>query len=232
MKKLVLSLLVVTLISASCENAKEQKSNTVSDNNTIGSYTKQSLPQDFSYKVIKDESNERLEKNQLTIEINKKLNLQQLATLAEQIYDSKPRQRRFYIFYLVPGMRIGAGAWAISHFDPELKIEILGSTMDQDSERDSLVIATGGELVGKWHEEQYTAANYVIFKKNGRVFLKTVFGKGSINDDELISKKVRNGIRYDYKENPHGEYFVVNQDGQLEFYNREGKNFTTAIKIN
>ena len=88
------------------------------DNDRIGTYTKEPLPSDFSYRVLKDESKPSLEKNQLTVEINEKLTEGQIATLAEKLYKSKDEQRRFYIFYLLPGMKDGSGAWATSHFDP------------------------------------------------------------------------------------------------------------------
>jgi len=82
----------------------------------------QPLPTGFSYKVLADESNNAAQKNQLTIEISEKISTEQIATLANKLYSTKPKQRRFYIFYLLPNMKKGSGAWAISHFDPELKI--------------------------------------------------------------------------------------------------------------
>lgn len=107
------------------------------DSNKIGGYAKESLPSDFSYKILKDASNPALEKNQLTIEINEKISEGQVATLAEKLFKSKDKQRRFYIFYLLPGMKDGVSAWAISHFDPDLKIEIMGATPREETAQHS-----------------------------------------------------------------------------------------------
>lgn len=90
-----------------------------------------------------------------------------------------------------------------------------------------------GEIVGKWREEQYTSANYVIYKKDKKTFIKTIYKNGQTSEEELTEKKVKGGIRYDYKEGGYnGEYFVLNSNDALEFYNNENKNFTTAAKTN
>jgi hypothetical protein len=220
MKNLILIVLMTVLFLASC------------DSGTIGKYKKEPLSDNFSYNVIEDKSNVALEKNQLTLEINQKLTEGQIATLAEKLLNSKEKQRRFYIFYQLSGMKKGSGAWATSHFDPELEIEIIGSTSQQDDNSDKIADAViDGEVIGKWHEEQYTSSNYVIYKKDNKIFIKTIFKSGQVSDEELKEKKVGNGTRYDYKEGGfNGEYFIINSDGGLEFYNSENKNFTTASK--
>lgn len=220
MKNLILTVVTSVILLASC------------DSGTIVKYKKEPLPDDFTYNILEDRSNEALEKNELTVEINKKITVEQIATLADKFFSSKSKQRRFYIFYLLPGMKAGSGAWATSHFDPELEIEIIGSTSQQDDNSDKLADAViDGDVIGKWHEEQYTSSNYVIYKKDNKIFIKTIYKSGQVSDEELKEKKVGNGTRYDYKEGGfNGEYFIINSDGGLEFYNSENKNFTTASK--
>lgn len=222
MKNLILTVVTTTLLLTSC------------DSGMIGKYKEEPLPNDFSYSIIEDKTNEALEKNQLTIELNQKLTEGQIATLAEKLFDSKPKQRRFYIFYLLHGMKNGSGAWATSHFDPELDIQILGSTSQEDENADKVSSEKiDGNVIGKWREEQYTSSNYVIYKKGKQTFIKTIYKNGQTSEEELTEKKVKNGVRYDYKEGGYnGEYFVLNSNEELEFYNSENKNFTTATKTN
>ena len=222
MKNLILTTVTAVLLLVSC------------DSGTIGKYKKEPLPDNFSYNVIEDKSNVALEKNQLTLEINQKLTEGQIATLAEKLFNSKEKQRRFYIFYLLQVMKNGSVAWATSHFDPELDIQILGSTSQEDENADKVSNEQiDGEIVGKWREEQYTSANYVIYKKDKKTFIKTIYKNGQTSEEELTEKKVKGGIRYDYKEGGYnGEYFVLNSNDGLEFYNNENKNFTTAAKTN
>ncbi|MFW5886724.1 MAG: hypothetical protein ACOCUL_03100 [Bacteroidota bacterium] len=222
MKNLILTVFTVFLLLISC------------DSGTVGKYKKEPLPDSFSYNIIEDNSNIALEKNQLTLEINQKLTEGQIATLAEKLFNSKEKQRRFYIFYQLSGMKNVSGAWAISHFDPELDIQILGSTSEQDENANKISEQEiDGEIIGKWREEQYTSSNYIIYKKDNKTFLKTIFKNGQTSEEELSEQKVQNGLKYVYKEGGYnGEYFVLNSIGDLEFYNNENKNFTTALKTN
>ena len=220
MKRLLTLLTFLLILFTSC------------DDNKFGGYTKELLPANFSYKILKDQSNIALEKNQLTVELSEKLTEDQVATLAEKLFKSKDKQRRFYIFYLLPGMKDGSGAWATSHFDPDLKIDIIGATPKEEASANTAADKVDGEIVGKWHEEQYTSANYVIFKKDNRIFIRTIFKNGQTSDEELKSKKVSSGTRYDYKESgTNGEYFILSNSGGLEFYNKENKRFTIATKL-
>ena len=146
MKNLILTAFTAVLLLVSC------------DSGTIGKYKKEPLPDTFSYNVIEDITNVALEKNKLTLEINQKLTEGQIATHAEKLFNSKEKQRRFYIFYQLSGMKNGSGAWATSHFDPELDIQILGSTTQQDENANKVSKEQiDGGVIGKWREEQYTS---------------------------------------------------------------------------
>ena len=199
------------------------------NNDMIGKYKKQPLPSDFTFKIIEDKSNDSLEKNQLSIEINHKISVEQIATLADSLYSLKPKQRRFYIFYILP--ETNGCVWATSHFDPDIVIEILGSTSKQDTASDKISEDVTGDVIGKWHEDKYTSSNYVIYKKDNKVFIKTIFKDGQVSDAELKEKKEKSGKRYDYKNGGYnGEYFILNENSNLEFYNSENINFTTAFQ--
>jgi len=203
------------------------------DIGTIGKYKMEPLPNNFSYNIIEDKSNnEKIGKNQLTVEINKKITVEQIATLADKLFSSKPKQRRFYIFYQLPGWKTNSGAWATSHFDSDLEIQILGSTAQQDSNSKKIIDAfIDGDIIGKWREEQYSNSSYIIYKKDNKTFIKIFFKDLGAIDKELKGKKIKNGVRYDYIDgNILGEYLILNLDGGLEFYNNDNKRFT-ALKI-
>jgi hypothetical protein len=218
MKKLASLLFAFILLSSCGENTK------------IGKYTKEPLPENFSYEIIKDESDSVLEKNQLEVELNQKLTEGQIATLAEELFNSKDKQRRFYISYRLKGVENGGTYWAISHFDPELEIEIIGSTAKEDANKDKLSEKIDGKVVGKWNENKYTFSNLIIYKKDNRTFIKTIYKSGQTSDVELKESKTEKGIRYDYKEGGYnGEYFILNNQNELELYNSENKNFTTTM---
>ncbi len=222
-------------------------------NSKIGKYTKEALPKNFYYKIVKDESDVVLEKNQLTVEISEKLNEGQIATLAEELYNSKDSRRRFYIWYKLKDIDNGT-AWATSHFDPELEISINGSTIEEDINKDKLLeeidneISTNGsitdeekssykidsEIIGKWEENKFSFTNLIIYKKDNKIFIKTIFKNGVVLDDELIEIKTSKGIRYNYKdsESNNNEYFILNNEGMLDIFDPIDGKYTTAKSIN
>lgn len=217
MRKLFFAFLTLLLIT-SC--GKETK---------IGKYTKEPLPENFKYEITEDNSNEALEKNQLSVELSSKLTEGQIATIAEELFNTKDKQRRFYISYNLKGVENTGIFWAISNFDPELEIEIIGSTIKQDKAKDKLAEKVEGEVIGKWDENKYTFSNLIIYKKDKKTFIKTVYKNGQTSDVELKETKNDKGIRYDYKDGGYnGEYFILNSNNGLELYNSENKNFTTA----
>lgn len=172
-----------------------------------------------------------IEKNQLEVEINQKLTEGQLATLAEELYNTKDKQRRFYIFYNLKDNENTLMAWATSHFDPELEIVINGSTSTEDNKMLNEAQKVQGNIIGIFNEKDYTFSLYTIYEHNGKTFIKTSFKDGESMDNEVEKVSSKNGIRYNYKEDvSQGEYFILNND-VLEFYNSENKMFTIASKL-
>jgi len=64
-------------------------------NDTFGKYNKSKLPEGFHYNIIRDKSNSI--KNELHLSINQKINVEQIATIASELYDTKPKRDTFYI---------------------------------------------------------------------------------------------------------------------------------------
>lgn len=52
----------------------------------------------------------------------------QLTELAKQLYSQYEGEKydRVFICYYLPGMVLNSGAWATSHFNPDLEVRILG----------------------------------------------------------------------------------------------------------
>ncbi len=69
--------------------------------------------------------------------------------------DSEDYQRTFIVYYL-PGMEVGAGAWATTHFNPKLDVNILGITSEQ---QDALASkADSSRVLGTWASQGSLAA--------------------------------------------------------------------------
>lgn len=63
----------------------------------------------------------------LDIRLDKKESENTLTKLANELHKKQIKKyKRIFICYYLPDMIVNAGAWATSHFDPNLRIKILG----------------------------------------------------------------------------------------------------------
>ena len=124
-------------------------------------------------------------------------------------------------------MEIGSGAWATSHYNPFLQINIMGASKTQE-DRLKNEISNADNVIGKWYCGFSGLEHNIVFVKDGDILIaKLKFMDESEKEEVLIQKS--NG-RYDIKSNKHGEYYVLNSSGDLELWDTQGK-FTTAKKI-
>jgi len=82
---------------------------------------------DKTYSIIKESRMGQI-KRSVDVRLKEKLTSDQLNTIANEIRTQTPINfKRTFIVYYLPKQVVGAGGWATSHFNPTLKIEILGT---------------------------------------------------------------------------------------------------------
>lgn len=83
------------------------------------------------------------------------------------IKSKNPGSDRYFILYYLPDMKIGSGAWATSHFNPSLSVNIQGIS-DRDQAKMTCNPLPKGVLVGKWFDNRpYVENTMIIYKKDG-----------------------------------------------------------------
>jgi hypothetical protein len=93
--------------------------------------TKQA-PVAVDYKIVIDEAMGGT-KGTLVIRLPGEIETDALKRLAIMLRrDGRRHFERLFITYYLPGMRVGAGAWATTHFNPDLKVRILGREGGRD----------------------------------------------------------------------------------------------------
>jgi|SRR5690554_4433790 hypothetical protein len=145
-----------------------------------------------------------------------------------------PTLRSFGFFYFLPEHSTGNGAWAISHFKPKLEIKILGTTNENIEEINNISIE--GKILGKWKDNDalFPAIVYLVENHN-KLYIKEIYAKsahltnGEILDYQVTKAKFKEKIRFNYK-NDFGEFFLIENNGNLGHYNNDGK-FKEAIPI-
>jgi hypothetical protein len=90
------------------------------------------IPNGVIYTIIRTEVVPGI-KRSLDIRLNRTVSEEVLRAIATKLKNSDHgTYERTFISYYLPGMKVGSGAWATSHFDPDLEICILGVSTDQE----------------------------------------------------------------------------------------------------
>lgn len=187
------------------------------------------IPDDVRWEITKEEPNEALSKSKIEVKLNKKVNEKILKEIALEIRENRKQYDKLWIFYHIPDMTNGM-AWATTHFTPDLEIQIIGSTETEDKET-SKATDIDGEIVGKWRSEKSLMGDTLILFKNseGKLMMRIAFKDGSTLDSEIVESTQDGKTKYQ-DNNEHGEYYILESNGNLGMYGNDGK-YDEAVKI-
>ncbi len=210
----------------SCGDSPKEKPEKPTD--TVTSKADTTLPSNLTFKILKESINESINKCNLDIELNRKVSEQELTNLANKLRGTRTKYKKVWIFYTLPNMKVGLGAWATTHFTPALEVKILRSTANEESNTNDIAKSVEGKEIGRWYEQQTTSATYLYYEKDNQFFMKTIFKDGTSMEAKINQKKVSNGLQLTDPEDTHSEYYIISKNGELEFYNKDNKKFATA----
>lgn len=189
--------------------------------------TESKIPKDVKWEITKEEPDEALSKNRLEINLNKKVDETILKKIALKIRSSRIQYNNLWIFYYVSN--ITNGTWATTHFIPNLKVKIIGST-DKEDKENSKTEGINGEILGKWIcENSLMGATLILFEDSKGILKMSIASKYGKNTREI--KKTTVGGKTKYKDdNSFGEYYMLESNGNLGMYSNDGK-FDEAVII-
>ncbi|MCK4635272.1 MAG: hypothetical protein KAT32_00240 [Candidatus Moranbacteria bacterium] len=177
-----------------------------------------------SYKIEKKDFMKPI-KASFDVRLENKITEKEIQIIANKIKSENAGYDKYFILYYLPDMKIGAGAWATSNFNPDLEIKILGLTLEEENKTKNPSLMPTGKIVGKWLHEMHNNTT-VIFNEDNKFKMRQLFKDGSFGDKDLV-KKDDNIYTY---QNDFGEYVKIENDGSLSWYSENGK-FATLQKI-
>jgi len=143
--------------------------------------------------------------------------------------DSREYDRTFIVYYL-PGMPVGAGGWATTHFDPTLDVRILGLTVQEERALVTEPVTSVRDVIGRWLDE-FSGSQIVIYREGGTLFVEQKFKDGSALKEELVEKPSPLGRRFDNKQgSSFGDHRVIDRAGDLQIRDNVGL-ISTAKRI-
>jgi len=186
--------------------------------------TSTSIPKDVTYTII-DETRRSPIKRKLDIRLNRKVSQEVLKSIAMKLKssDSKSYERTF-IFYHLPGIKVGGGCWATTHFNPNLEVKVQGLTVEQERAFKQLSDDPSREVVGNWlNDRPFIGNRTTIFRQDGKLFIEKTYTDGSIGKEELTKSESPLGQCFERVEgSDFGDHWILDSKGNLQLWDKEG----------
>lgn len=182
----------------------------------------------INYKIIKDETMGSI-KRSVEVLLPSRVDETTLKVLANSIY--KDGFERTFISYRLEGEE-KSGYWARINYDPELKILFIGAKKEAYEKLKSSEIKVSGEVSGEWLVNWGYEYKAVIYKTESQLMMRTLFIDGSSGDVQLFSHEINGQTQY-YGENgkEYGEYYMINSNGDLQFWDEDGHYYTAPASL-
>lgn len=218
----IIFFMLTFLTTAICCKNKKTHAN-ASNQNIIANLEGQPV----NYRIIKEEKNYVFKKTNIEIRLEKEIDIKQLHDVASKLKRERPALEKLWVFYYLPKNNTNNGAWATTHFSPDLEVKILGASKESSKELDIKTVS--GEVLGVWKDNDAMIPNRVfLVKENNMLYMKTLYAKSSLTEaGELVekvfkSKDSNSRVIYNY-DNVHGEYYAIENNGNLGLYDNSGK---------
>ena len=189
---------------------------------TIGGQKSVEFLEDFSYEIIDERVDSNPGSRALHVTITRRIVTSEIEQLAKVIKERHSEYSKTFIFFYLPGMTMDGGAYATSHFDPELTVKLMSGSIP--GSRDRLIIQDG-KVVGTWREEGRWSNVTQIIEREGSLFMRKTRASGEYSENELVTRKTRGQNRL-YRKGESIDYVLINQSGDLEYWDDQGLIFT------
>ena len=119
--------------------------------------------------IVEDTSMANL-KRSVVVELEQPISESELREAAYMIRDSDARNyERTFIEYYLPGMVVGAGAWATTHFNPALDVQIYGAPETPNLQQRAAIPTTSVTEDEYWRIAQELVEDYLELIAYGAV---------------------------------------------------------------
>lgn len=178
--------------------------------------------QGIEYTVI-NKSTLKNRKCTLNIRLEKKVQKELLENFAVFLKNAEKNQYEImFINYYLPGMALGSGAWATSHFNPTLQVNIWGATTEEENMLIGNTKRDSHQIIGKWFDD-LMGAKYTLLKRNGKIIMTYEFKDGSSLEKVMDQTREAGKLRFEAQAGTRfGEYFIIERNGDLGAYDKVG----------
>jgi len=162
------------------------------------------------------------QRKSINVRIPRKLNKQELTEIAKYLKKKNAQYSYLFILYYLPEMQVGNGAFATSHFNPNLNVDF-GATSEFIECSPSLILTSqnGIKVIGTWYDNSLgTQTVYQIYQKSNKYILRKIIGNGFTENKMHYTNK--NGSKKFTYDSDDIEYFIIDSRGNLGIYDELG----------
>jgi hypothetical protein len=146
-----------------------------------------------AYRIVKTGGDR--DKDIWQVELSRKVGMPELRSIAEQIRRERGTgTERAYLWFFLPGNP--ASPWAYASFEPGLKVEIQGFTIEEEAELIGKAPRHAG-ATGCWIVDDCDRRMLTIYRDAGGLHLETTMLGGTLGDQELIEAGPPEGRRFE-----------------------------------
>jgi hypothetical protein len=162
----------------------------------------------------------------VSVRIAEKVSEDELRNLAQRVKKFvKAVSEKGIVFFTLPEMNLRNGAWASVEFTPDMRVTIIGQSIE-DEKKIKLGVENIKDFVGLWTDAGLQGDLIVRIrqdKKEGYVFeyISSTDPKPSELAVPLI-KTMRSGKTIFTRTEPPGDYFLLEENGNLSVYDESG----------
>ena len=173
----------------------------------------------YDCKIIETDTSGTAKKS-IDIRIQKQITEVQLTEVADYLRSQNKQYERLFIVYILPDMVLDSGAWATTHFNPDLEVNILGATEEEEATILDAELPPG-EIIGKWYDSSMSVEHSVIiYLIDEQYMIRETYSDGII-EKELDKVEDNGTVKYIY-ENSFGEFYQIEADRSLGLYDDLG----------
>jgi len=180
---------------------------------------------EIQYTIINEEKYLDI-KTSIDVRLKSEVDEQTITQIAKELEkERRGKYKRIFINYYLEGMKVGEGAYALSHFNPNLEVQILGFTKEEKTQLLEKTSLSESNLIGRWIDDTPYLGRVITISKNANtseLSIQSLYKDGSEGSKKLIEKIVNGQKHWVEEGNVFGEYYFLNNDGNLSIYDAEG----------
>jgi hypothetical protein len=178
----------------------------------------------FSFEVISDRSVNAGQLREVWVRIEKPVPESAVREIAQQVKAAdRKRHPKTSVMFLLPAMEVNKGAWARAVFRPKLEVRILGASVP---EHEALAAQKDppGDSVGTWLRVLPGGSTHTVTiskSDDGTLTATYSYPDGASWAEEVV--QIDRGRKYRKAKAQFGEFQVINDEGDLELWDEQGR---------